>query len=879
MIDAINQRLKQLSQNPDIAKETHIKSHNLFRNGQAQLLTKSAKKFVFSVEDAFDDFEVVYLLEDGQFFQKCSCKAKEWCHHGIAGALQLQELLKKNEKQTADGKKYTRKGMIKRVLEERNLKAKTAEYSLVFTDNIYGEHLLHNETGHTYKLTLRDRKNHIGYCSCEDFKTNKLGTCKHLIYAFNQLDQGKRKMRNASKKYPFVEIYLNPLKNYEISWFYPEKLSPKIKALLGEYFKDDKTIRANKKNKFYLFLIKSEKFKKILIRKEVYDLLEKRNNKAILKKIEEDHKLDFSQLINAKLYPYQKKGVQFSTFKDAVIIADEMGLGKTLQAITTAIAKKQIFGFKKTLVVCPASVKDQWKKEVEKFSNESALVIEGKAEDRADQYLVEKHLFYIINYEVVLRDYLAINKGNFDFVILDEAQRIKNYSTITAQAIKRLHKKHAMVITGTPIENRLSDLYSIVQFLEPEMLSPLWEFSYQHCYFDEKIKNKIVGYYNLRSLKKRLKPILLRREKKDVIKDLPNVTQTTIPVEMSMEQLGYHNNFGRGIAKILSKKYISPYDMQKLMLLMSKMRMVCDSTFLIDKETNISPKLKELENILIDKMDIQNQAKKIIIFSEWITMNNLIGKMLQKHDITFTELNGKVPVSKRKKIIDRFFNDDDCKVFLSTEAGGTGLNLQIADTVINFELPWNPAKKNQRIGRIDRLGQLNKKLTVINLVTRNSIETKIMSGLALKQNLFEGVLSEKNDMDYVDFSSKGRAQFLQELQAAISEFDSLPDFDVTEDATTTEHESLSSIANAQKENQNGNSHTDSDGLKHAAKSSNALETMEPLEKAKIMEDALQQGMGFLSSLMKMATGKSLEMNDKSIQVDQETGEVVMRFKF
>ena len=588
--------------------------------------------------------------------------------------------------------------------------------------------------------------------------------------------------------------------------------------------------------------------------------------------------IDFS-IVNAKLYPYQQKGVKFATFRDSAIIADEMGLGKTLQAITTALAKKQIFGFQKTLVICPASVKDQWKKEVEKFTTEHAVIVEGLPEERVQQYIHPSTFFTIINYELVMRDYLEINKGNFDFIILDEAQRIKNFSTITAQVIKRLQKKHALVITGTPIENQLSDIYSIVQFLSPSLLSPLWEFSYQHCYFDEKQKNKIVGYYNLQNLKKRLRSILLRREKRQVLKELPNVIEQNIYVEMSMDQAAYHSNFARGIAQIIKKKYISPYDMQRLMLLLSRMRMVCDSTYLIDQETNISPKLTELQHILVDQLNLTNSNKKVIIFSEWVRMNGLIGKLLRKHNIGYTELNGKVPVKKRKQLINTFYNNPDCKVFLSTEAGGTGLNLQVADTLINFELPWNPAKKNQRIGRIDRLGQQQKNLTVLNLITKDSIEIRIVSGLMLKQNLFDGVLNRDNSIDIVDFTSKGRSQFLKQLEGMIDDLQSMPSPSADDESETTAVPQPDD--NELTEEEAIETFTEPLAKSAAPAPQQVTESAAPQTAAaqnQQMQQVLSQGMGFLSSLMKMATGQELGMDDQSIQIDEETGEVVMRFK-
>ncbi len=292
--------------------------------------------------------------------------------------------------------------------------------------------------------------------------------------------------------------------------------------------------------------------------------------------IEEKNIIDFSP-IKAELYPYQKEGIAFATYKKGAIIADEMGLGKTIQAIGTALLKKQLFGFTKTLVVCPASLKAQWKKEIEKFSDEKAIIVEGFPNERAKIYRNKEAYFQIINYETVLRDSRAINTTNFDFIILDEAQRIKNFETITANAIKSLNKKHALVITGTPIENKLIDLYSIIEFINPRLLAPLWEFSYQHCYFDHESKNKITGYYNLQELKNRLKPLLLRREKQEVLDQINKVTQIDVPVEMHPLQQEYHANSAKAIAQVLRKKFKTPYDMQMITKHLQTMRMACDS--------------------------------------------------------------------------------------------------------------------------------------------------------------------------------------------------------------------------------------------------------------------------------------------------------------
>jgi SNF2 family DNA or RNA helicase len=751
--------------------------------------------------------------------------------------------------------------MIKRVLTERKEKAAKANYKIKFAGNIYGEHILTNERGIQYKITLRDFDRETGYINNPDWQTNKLGTTKHIMYVFEKLKSGRKLYNKLSKKYPFVEIYLDPQNEYRITWYYPHSLNPEIARFIQKYFGKKNYVEDDAVKDFLLFIRDADHFQQIVIRPEVEEKVRKAWDAEMLQTVKKETKLDFS-LLKVPLFSYQQEGVAFATFREGAIIADEMGLGKTIQAVATAVMKKAIFGFRRTLIICPASLKEQWRQEIKKFSNEEADVIDGLPEQRNLLYEKSSAYFLILNYETVLRDWQSINRMEPDFIILDEAQKIKNFSTITAQSVKLLKKKHGLVITGTPIENRLIDLYSIVQFVDPHYLTPLWEFSYQHCYFDTTNKNKITGYYNLQELNKRLKSILIRREKRKVLKELPNITEITIPVLLHEHQQMYHANYAKGVAAILRKKYISPYDQQKLMLLMANMRMVCDSTYLVDKETFISPKLKELKEVLLEKLDLVNSDRKVIIFSEWVTMLNLIGKLLHECGIGFAQLTGKVAVKHRDKLVKKFETDSKCKVFLSTEAGGAGLNLQVADTVINIEPPWNPAKISQRVGRIDRLGQRSKNLTVINFITYNSIETSVASGLALKQNLFESVLNEDNILDSLDFSASRKAQFLQELEKVMDGFvnASLPEVEAENQPVI---ESTNVIQEIVSEEIVAELPAKGDVIVQSAES---------------MEKVMNQGIEFLAGLFKIATGKDMGIENQKIEIDKQTGEVVMRFK-
>ena len=599
----------------------------------------------------------------------------------------------------------------------------------------------------------------------------------------------------------------------------------------------------------------------------------------MINKLSKSIKPDFSK-IKANLFEYQKEGILFSLFKKGNIIADEMGLGKTLQAIAIAIFKRDIFNFKNVLIICPSSLKYQWKNEIEKFTDEKAKVIEGTRDERHKSYKNNNSYFLITNYEAVLRDVTIIKKYPPDMIILDEAQKIKNYDTKTSSAVKSIPKKHSLVITGTPLENRLLDLYSIMNFIDPTVLAPQWEFSMNHCYFDKSKKNKITGYYNLQVLKDKLSNYIIRREKSDVFNELPDTQEIIVPIELTAEQAEMHSGFARSLAPILSKKHKTIYDMQRIFQLLSNMRMVCDSTFLIDKESNISPKLEELKSILFDKLNIVQKKRKVIIFSEWKTMLHLISKMLNANNIKHVTLSGEVPVKNRTKLINEFENDPDALVFLSTEAGGTGLNMQFADTIINFELPWNPAKKNQRFGRINRIGQKSSKLTQINLISLHSIEERIADGIVLKESLFDAVLNEDDLTEEVDFAAKGRSTFIDKVKEMIEP--------ITEEITVEENEEVekkeqAKIYNMFSEPEDENEFDDSSEYEFANEEKVTKDNVEKPQtqvevKPEEVEATLNQGMQFLNGVFKMATGKELLSGKEGIKVDRETGEVIMKFK-
>lgn len=434
------------------------------------------------------------------------------------------------------------------------------------------------------------------------------------------------------------------------------------------------------------------------------------------------------------------------------LLADDMGLGKTLQAIAAASWLYRTAQAKKVLVVCPASLKQQWAREIEKFAGLPVQIVQGGSEARSVQYR-RGDGFYILNYELVLRDLSVINNVlNPDLLILDEAQRIKNWQTKIATAVKRVESRYAFVLSGTPLENRLEDLYSLMQVVDPHVLGPLWRYFADFHITDE--RGKVLGYRNLSTLRQRLAPVMLRRDRRLVSDQLPRRIEQRLDVAMTDAQRELHDAAVQAagqLARLMKRRPLTPSEQNRFMSALQQARMACNAAGLVDKETEGSPKLDELEN-LIQELCVQS-GLKAVVFSQWALMTEMVEQRLRRMGVGCVRLHGGVPTDKRGELMDKFHDDDAIQVFISTDAGGTGLNLQNAAVLINLDMPWNPAVLDQRIARIHRLGQ-KQSVQIILMVASDSYEERVTSLVKGKRHLFDNVIDPDASEDVVGVSRK-----------------------------------------------------------------------------------------------------------------------------
>lgn len=612
----------------------------------------------------------------------------------------------------------------------------------------------------SYRVHVRSLHRRANYCTCPDFATNQLGTCKHVEAVLHRIRKGRgfEKIRDLPPPSPYVYLDWEADDAPKVRLHRPALLDPSLAGLLDDFFDGAGSFQRRMPEDFLRFADLIAERGDLDLGEDALGharhLAETAARQVRAREIGDRIRSTGGRLpgINARLYPYQVDGVAFFVGNGRALLADDMGLGKTLQAIAAATWLQRQAEAERVLVICPASLKQQWAREIHKFTGMETQIVQGPAASRAVQYRRGSG-FYVINYELVLRDVAVINETlRPDLLILDEAQRIKNWRTKIASAVKRIPSRYAFVLSGTPLENRLEDLYSLMQVVDQKILGPLWRYLVDFHVTDE--RGTVLGYRNLSALRRRLAPVMLRRDRSLVRDQLPERIEQRVDLELTPIQQGLHDdavsNAGR-LAHIAKKRPLTPSEQNRLLASLQQARMACDAAGLVDKETEGSPKLDELASIL-DELCVQS-GLKAVVFSQWAQMTEMVEKTLRRMGLGYVRLHGGVPSSKRGDLIERFHQDDGIQVFISTDAGGVGLNLQCASVLVNLDIPWNPAVLDQRIGRIHRLGQ-TEKVQILLLVAANSYEERVLSLVQGKRNLFDNVVDPEGTEDVVGISKK-----------------------------------------------------------------------------------------------------------------------------
>ena len=640
---------------------------------------------------------------------------------------------------------------------------------------VFSEYRVSNPTsGGSYNVTIHGFDTGDNSCTCPDFKSNTLGTCKHIEAVLDHLKEDlPAHLQKKKATFTKPEIHLHYGESLRLNLHLPQRHSDKLGKLSRQYF-DDKQLWSGKGRYADLIPAIESVPEEVTVMSDALDFIDREVERSEMSQREHEwvEQLEAGtlnlKLLDVPLYDYQMRGVLFLACRGRSILGDDMGLGKTIQTLAAVELLARERGIGRVLVVAPASVKYQWESEIKKFTPREVQIIDGGPDDRRDQY--ERPTFYrLVNYEQVVRDQEAINAWKPDVIVLDEAQRIKNWEAKTSRAVKKLQSRYAFVLTGTPLENKLEELYSIVQFVDERRFGPAYQFLYDHRVLD--VDGNLKGYRNLDTIREKLTPIFLRRTRAEVLTQLPERTDTTVFLELTDEQRTPYEEQRLTLARLMGKGYLTAIDRKRILACVVNMRMICDSTFLFDKTTNFSPKLTEFAEIIPEIVGKPTDSAlsvkhKAVVFSQWETMIVKAAEVLDSLNVKHVTLHGGLSGKDRKKVLEQFQTDPDCRIFLSTDAGGVGLNLQHADTVINLELPWNPAVLEQRIARVHRMGQDNP-VQVINLVTRGTIEERVLSTIEAKLHLFANIFN--GDDDEIEFTGVNQTAFVDAMRELLNQ--------------------------------------------------------------------------------------------------------------
>lgn len=444
-------------------------------------------------------------------------------------------------------------------------------------------------------------------------------------------------------------------------------------------------------------------------------------------KAEEDSDLEVPT--PTELRPYQRAGISFllkalKSFK-GVLLCDEMGLGKTIQSLAVIALSLEL---KNVLVLCPASVKFTWEQEIKKhFPGMSYVVIDGAPEERKAQW-ASRSTIKIANYELLLRDKVAQVK-QWDLVIADEIVKAKNYQTKTAKAIKKLTRMYSVGLSGAPVENRLEELHSVMDFCVPGLLGPGWRFVQEHCVRNR--FNAVVGYRGKEKIRTRIAPHYLRRLKSQVLTELPPKIYNEMALELNSAEWEIYEAIRQQIKAYVEEN--PKLSVVNVLTEMLRLKQCTDDLRLLGEEpSQESSKLTALRDILE-----ASEGHKVVAYTQFAQLANM-----WHEELGGLVLFGGVPAAERQRRIERFQSGPE-QLFLSTEAGAYGITLTAADIVVHIDQPWNPARLRQREDRLHRIGQ-RECVQVVTLTARRTIDEYIGKVLDRKRELTSSLFEDED---------------------------------------------------------------------------------------------------------------------------------------
>lgn len=654
-----------------------------------------------------------------------------------------------------------------------------------------GAYRVRGESGNDYYVDVIDGGGQNDTCTCPDFLTNDLGTCKHAEATRRAL-AGRRAWRALYARLPAEsEVTTVGVRFAEPGRAAPALLGPLSRRVLarGGLVLDaagwvepgaSGVLRPGRAGPAlritYAAPLAYERWRQVRAlraRRAAVEAAIKRGRLGV-------------DVLRSVLFPYQRDGVAHLVAAGRGLLADDMGLGKTVQAIAACEVLRARGEASRVLIVAPTSLKHQWAAEIERHAGERAVIVGGEGRARADAFRSDAP-YKILNYELTWRELQRLQGLDADVLVLDEAQRAKNFRTKTATTLRAVPSRYLFVLTGTPVENRLDDLYALLQLADPALLGPLWRFN--RDFHEQNERGRVTGYKNLSRLRERIAPFVLRRRKEAVLDQLPPLTEQYRYVPLDPRQAELEQGLRSDAARILAiaeRRPLSKDERERLMKILLKARQACNALELADPDRGeqASPKLDEFESFVAELA--AQGSSKLLVFSEWVGMLRLASARLAALGIGHLLFHGGVPAEKRGALLDRFRQAPDLRVLLCSDAGGVGLNLQVATYVVHLDLPWNPARLDQRTARAHRLGQ-TRGVSVTYLCAESGIERGIAAALDGKRAVRSAALDPDSQVEALVAPSF--SLFAQQLRATLA---SARDVDATVEAAADSSDDVGS---------------------------------------------------------------------------------------
>lgn len=601
---------------------------------------------------------------------------------------------------------------------------------------IFSNFDVHSPSGVRYEVEVRDLAWGNFFCTCVDYRVNALGTCKHVEAVRLHLETNEHEALAAARVQGSTRLDLVPDRAHQSLRLEGDasRLPKPMRRLFSE---DGMLVRdIRPETAVDVWRETATGITALRVSQETDLWLESRRRSAEARQLRRVYEQRVrggewpAYETRVPLFPYQREGMLHLACAERALLADEMGLGKSVQAIAACALLHRIGRASRALIVTPASLKAEWEQQIHELTTLGVRALGGTRRRRLEAYRREGAPFFTIaSYEEILADHLDVNAQlQPDIVILDEAQRIKNWGSPTALAVKRLRSRFAFVLTGTPIEQNLDELYSLVSFLDPALFGPLFRFNREYYEFDE--RGRPSGYRHLDRLRERLRPIFLRRRKADVESQLPARTERFHFVPLGESQRAAYGPLAAELARLVapSRRLPSTAGAQDhLLSVVARLRMICDTNYILDADDRACPKAGEISRLLSEIA--ASPGTKVLVFSEWERMLELVRDACVKLRLGFAWHTGKVPPARRRTEVERFGKDPDCRVFLTTDGVGRGLNLPEVGVLIHCDVPWTPARLQQRVARAQQHPHAHP-LTVLHLVSEHTIEQRLLAGLA-----------------------------------------------------------------------------------------------------------------------------------------------------